>query len=185
MRIFITGAQGVGKSTLVRELHKALPDLSVFDSVSKDFMRVKQDQFDPEFQLRISLKCLDIYVNERDFISSRSYFDSLAYPQLNESMDDNARDTILSMVKLYEPLVFQEDCVYIYLPIEFELSSDGNALRDTDRAYQERVDNTIRDLIDGSHHKDRIYGISGDVDSRVKQVLNIINYMKELSRICR
>lgn len=185
MRIFITGAQGVGKSTLVRELHKALPDLSVFDSVSKDFMRVKQDQFDPEFQLRISLKCLDIYVNERDFISSRSYFDSLAYPQLNKSMEDNARDTILNMVKLYEPLVFQDDCIYIYLPIEFELSGDGNALRDTDREYQERVDNTIRDLIDCSHHKDRIYGIGGDVDSRVKQVLNIMKYRKELSNICR
>lgn len=183
MRIFITGAQGVGKSTLVRELHKALPDLSVFDSVSKDFMRTKQDQFDPEFQLRISLKCLDIYVNERNFISSRSYFDSLAYPQLNEVMDDNARDTILNMVKLYEPLVFQEDCLYIYLPIEFELSSDGNALRDTDRVYQKQVDYTIRDLIYNSHHKDRIYSISGDVESRAKQVLNIVKYRSKLCKL--
>lgn len=185
MRIFFTGAQGTGKSTLVRALHDKLPELTMHDSMSKHFMTSKQEQFESDFQLRLSLWCLNMYVNERDFICSRSYFDSLAYPEHSGSLDSESTNRVLDMVRLYEPLVFQEDCIYFYVPIEFELSDDGNPLRDTNKEYQEVIDRSIRAHIDASSHKDRIYGISGDVDSRVKQVLNIINYRKELSNICR
>ena len=103
MRIFITGAQGTGKSTLVKRLEEELPSLHTHDSMSREFMDFKDEQFGEDFQYKISLYCLDMYVNDHDFISSRSYFDSIAYPTMNEKYND-----IVSMVRPYKKYIFQD-----------------------------------------------------------------------------
>ena len=174
MRIFFTGAQGTGKSTLVKELAKRHPELTVHDSMSKKFMDGDKDkQLTSEFQKRISLYCLNLYVNERNFISSRSYFDSIAYPTYHINHDkDNT--IILDMVRIYEKLMFEDDCIYFYLPIEFEISEGNNLLRITDPNYQREIDKIIRDEIEyiNQHYPGKVITLHGSVEERLKEIEN-------------
>lgn len=177
MRIFFTGSQGTGKSTLVNLLE--IKDHKKFDSISSLFMKDSTIQtkygskewFD--FQRKISLKCLDIYVNERDFICSRSYFDSIAYPQ-------RAGDRkLVSMTRYYEDLLFDKDTYYFYLPIEFEISKEGNELRSTDREYQRQIDSIIEREFQNLSLKyggvcDNFYTLTGSIEERLSKVYEIL-----------
>ena len=174
MRIFFTGAQGTGKSTLVKELAKRHPELTVHDSMSKIFMKGdKNNQLTSDFQKRISLYCLNLYVNDRDFISSRSYFDSIAYPtyHVNQNIDNQ---TILDMVRLYEDLMFEDDCIYFYLPIEFEISEGNNLLRITDKEYQQSIDRIIKNEIEyiNTIHPGKVITLHGSVEERLREIEN-------------
>ena len=174
MRIFFTGAQGTGKSTLVKELAKRHPELTVHDSMSKIFMKGdKNNQLTPDFQKRISLYCLNLYVNDRDFISSRSYFDSIAYPTyyVHQNIDNQI---ILDMVRLYEDLMFEDDCIYFYLPIEFEISEGNNLLRITDKEYQRGIDEIIKDEIEyiNTVYPGKVITLHGSVEERLREIEN-------------
>ena len=171
MRIFITGAQGTGKSTLVKRLEEELPSLHTHDSMSREFMDYKDEQFGEDFQYKISLYCLDMYVNDHDFISSRSYFDSIAYPSMNEKYNG-----IVDMVRLYKKYLFQDDCIYFYLPIEFNISSDGNDLRCVDKEYQRKIDNLIRLEIASlsKEEQEKVITLHGSVEERMDQIMKAL-----------
>lgn len=172
MRIFFTGAQGTGKSTLVYELHRMYPQLKMYDSMSRKFMEGKKDvQFTEDFQKKISLYCLDFYVNDRDFICSRSYFDSIAYPMHGNDID------IVNMVRLYQKYMFEDDCLYFYLPIEFQLSNGGNNLRVTDEKYQHEIDQILRAEIERVNY-DKLFTLTGSIEERTKDMQRIVeSYM--------
>lgn len=173
MRIFLTGAQGTGKSTIVNNIFSEY-GLRRFDSMSRDFMKKKDDQFTDYFQKRISLYCLNLYVNEDNFICSRSFFDSIAYP--THSGDDD----IVDMVRLYEDMLFEDDCIYFYTPIEFEISSGGNNLRVTDEGYQHRIDEIIRREIETQKEIGRLkegenfFILTGSIDERLNKVREVL-----------
>lgn len=170
MRIFLTGAQGTGKSTLVKQLAELLPNHELHDSMSREFMKGdKNVQFTSEFQKQISLYCLNLYVNKRDIICSRSYFDSIAYPK-----HANEYPEIINMVENYRDLMFQDDCYYFYLPIEFEISDGGNDLRVTDKQYQKEIDQIIQEEIKkiGS---DRVFTITGSIGERINKIIKILH----------
>lgn len=146
MRIFLCGAQGVGKSTLVMSIPKRF-FLERKDSFSKKFLtkdssaqRSESENFE-EFQDKILLHCLAEYVSGSNFIASRSIIDSLAYLEVNKA---KKRKTLVSMIENYQKYLLTENDIYVYLPIEFELTKDGNEVRDTDKEYQVKVDESIR-----------------------------------------
>jgi GTPase SAR1 family protein len=146
MRVFLCGAQGTGKSTLVMSLpHRFF--LEKKDSFSKKFLtkdssaqRSTSDNFE-EFQDKILLHCLAEYVGGTNFIASRSIIDSLAYLEVNKA---KKRKVLTAMIENYKKYLLTENDIYIYLPIEFELTKDGNSVRDTDIEYQQKVDESIR-----------------------------------------
>lgn len=181
MRVFLTGAQGTGKSTIVNKISEEY-DIHRFDSMSRNFMKKKDDQFTNYFQKRISLYCLNLYVNENDFICSRSFFDSIAYPA--HSKDDK----IVEMVRLYEDMLFEDDCIYFYIPIEFEISNGGNNLRAIDKDYQHEIDEEIRREIEHQreigHLKqdENFFILTGNIDERLNKVRDILN-KKGLQRL--
>lgn len=174
MRVFFTGAQGTGKSTLVRKVNSEFVTLKMFDSMSRVFMRKKEDQKTDDFQKQISLYCLNLYVNEDDFVSSRSYFDSIAYPQYG------GYKNILDMVSIYEDMLFEDDCIYFYAPIEFKISSGGNELRLTDEKYQEDIDLLIRKEIEIQKEKghlvegENFFVLTGDVEQRMSIIREVL-----------
>lgn len=145
MRIFLNGAQGTGKSTLVG----CIPNrffLEKKDSFSKKFLtkdssiqRSESEKFD-EFQDKILLHCLAEYVGGSNFISSRSIIDSFAYLEVNKA---RKRGVLGDMLTNYQDYLLTKDDIYVYLPIEFEISKDGNSTRDIDAEYQKKVDESI------------------------------------------
>lgn len=180
MRIFLCGAQGTGKSTLVT----SLPDsfgLEKKDSFSREFLKkdpsiqTRASENYNEFQDKILLHCLTQYVNDDNFISSRSVIDSFAYIKANESENEVMLRNILNH---YVDYVTTENDIYIYLPIEFELSDGNNSNRDLDIEYQKRVDESMRDYFERFKRMNRranYYILTGDVETRLEKLKEIIN----------
>jgi tRNA uridine 5-carbamoylmethylation protein Kti12 len=176
MRIFLSGAQGVGKSSVVREVAKMeqFKKYEVLDNISSRFMSNKHVQHAytegyEDFQSRISLYCLYKYAFSRDLISSRSYFDSLAYPQYSRQL------AIVRSVRTYRKLMFEEDCLYFYVPVEFPINANGNPLRSVSPAYQRKIDTLIRKEVAWERKQGKIiHDIRGSVEERVAKVQAVI-----------
>lgn len=183
MKIFLCGAQGTGKSTLVTSL-PADYGLEIKDSFSKRFLDKNPDiqnssnvNYD-EFQDKILLYCLNQYVNDKDFISSRSIIDSFAY--LN-ACDSKNKIQLSNILNHYREYVLGEDDIYIYLPIEFPISKGNNENRNTDFEYQLRVDEQMQTYFKKlQKHATgaQFYTITGSRESRLEQLIKIITDKK-------
>lgn len=180
MRIFLTGAQGVGKSTLVTSLPPEF-NLEIKDSFSRKFLEKNPDiqnstnvEYD-EFQDKILLYCLNQYVNDKNFISSRSIIDSYAYLTVCGAKEEVMLKNILGHFVDY---LTTEDCIYIYIPIEFSISDGNNDLRNTDSQYQRNVDEQMQKFFNKlkRHSKGaQFHIIKGDKETRLDQLKDIIN----------
>lgn len=184
MRVFLAGAQGTGKSTLVMGLPDSM-GLQKRDSFSKKFLekdpsiQTSESERFNEFQDRILLYCLNEYVNNQDFIASRSIIDSFAYLKANDAENKIPLSNILNH---YRDYLLNEGDIYIYLPIEFEISKGGNKNRDIDIEYQKEVDKHIKSYFERLKkvNKDsKFYTLTGSVDSRLEQLKRIINETRE------
>jgi len=184
MRIFFCGAQGTGKSTLVNELKFILPEYETMDSPSRLFIKEGekrvQRSFESkeymDFQKKIILHCLNYYVLRKNFYSSRSIIDSYAYINYALKHSKNSSVTIflhsmLSVLDTYLDFCFEEDTVYFYLPIEFEIG-ENNSLRDTDSTYQKEIDELIKSTIKYVEFKFncKIHTLTGKVQERVERI---------------
>ena len=184
MRVFLCGAQGVGKSTLVTSLPSEF-GLEIKDSFSRKFLEKNPDiqnstnvDFN-EFQDKILLYCLDQYVNDKDFISSRSIIDSYAYLSVCKPEEDVMLKNILGH---YMDYVTTEDCIYIYIPIEFQISGGNNDLRNTDSEYQRNIDQQMQKFFNKlkRHSKGADFHIiTGDRETRLEKLKTIIKEKKE------
>ena len=184
MKIFLCGAQGTGKSTLVTSLPLEF-GLEIKDSFSKAFLEKNPDiqnssniNYD-DFQDKILLYCLSQYVNDKNFISSRSIIDSFAYLAACESKNGIILNNILNH---YRDYVLTADDIYIYLPIEFPISKGNNEMRNTDNEYQLRVDEQIQKYFKKLRKMEsgaQFYTLSGSRESRLEQLIEIINKKRE------
>lgn len=181
MRIFLTGSQGTGKSTLNDALLINYTNLDKVDSISRLFIKDKGRDIqivgkkgNDEFQRKILLYALNIYVNREDFISSRSHLDTLAYIKGSEYELD-----LVDMINIYRDDLFNKDSYYVYLPIEFEISSKGNDIRPVDKIYQSEIDKRIYiEFINAkklSRYPDNFIEVRGTVEERVETITNLIN----------
>lgn len=184
MRVFLAGAQGTGKSTLVMGLPDSM-GLKKRDSFSKKFLerdpsiQTSESQKYNEFQDKILLYCLNEYVNNQEFIASRSIIDSFAYLKANEA---DSRIPLTNVVNHYRDYLLLEDDIYIYLPIEFAISKGGNKNRQVDLDYQMEVDKHIRDYFQRLQQvdsKSRFYTLRGSINSRLEALKEIINETRE------
>ena len=185
MRIFLTGAQGTGKSTLVKELLPFMFLLEKKDSFSKEFLdddssiqRSSSEKYN-EFQDKILLYCLSEYTNSNNFIASRSIIDSFAYLTVNEA---EKRVFLKNMLYHYAEYLFREDDIYVYLPIEFRVSEDNNRNRDTDREYQSRIDTSIKayfNTFKKTYPKATFLVLTGTVKERLEVLESTINKVRE------
>lgn len=184
MRVFICGAQGVGKSTLITSLPEDI-GLQIKDSYSKHFLEDNPDiqtsdnKGFNEFQDKIMLFCLSQYVNENNFISSRSIIDSFAYIRANNSEN---KIMLFNILNHYRDYLTGEDDIYIYLPIEFDISLDNNKYRNIDPDYQMLVDEEmIRyfEKLKALGNRDNFYILKGDREARLEQLINIIKSRKK------
>lgn len=185
--IFLTGAHGTGKSTLVRALKERLPRMNVVADMSKAFLTEEtkgvQSAYETkeflDFQKKIFLWCAKEYVFAANTIFSRSLVDSVAY--VSHALDHIPRAdldtptyekradlfTILKAADMYFP--YTEQDLYVYTPIEFELTEDGNTLRPLDAEFQAAIDARIQSFL-------RVREVSyvlatGSIEERVEKVL--------------
>jgi predicted ATPase len=156
LRLALTGAHGVGETTLINAL---TPRLSAFGLVTacREAPRLIADQVDdPMFfrrennrLSRQALIFLEHVMEERRaatrgdvVLSDRTLVDHLAYTQV---LFPDSVDT--SEVRTYRRLAFESlayyDAIFL-LPIEFAPLDDG--VREADLAFQRHIDDMITDL---------------------------------------
>ena len=179
MKIFLCGAQGVGKSTLVADLPSRYK-LEKKDSFSKKFLAENpliqtsaNSKYD-EFQDKILLYCLSQYINDKNFISSRSIIDSFAYISANDS---EKKIPLMNILNHYREYLLTEDDIYIYLPVEFPISLDNNENRNIDIEYQQKVDEQMQRYFNnlrGLNTPSQFYILTGGSESRLKSLIKII-----------
>jgi len=186
MKIFLSGAQGTGKSSIIKHIsvNGLLPELKKYDSYSKLFLKTRNEQLVEHenylnFQNRIFLFCSNVYVNESNFISSRGFADSFAYltSSLKEVKDKEIKNNLkvlLNNVSTFTKLLNSEEKVYyFYTPIEFPLNVENNKLRLNSETHQFEIDYYIRKFF--KENNITYVTLKGTVGERVALVLKTVN----------
>ena len=177
MRILLSGAQGVGKSTLNKALLEVLPDYISLDSISAKFAKSKEDFKDPIklrlFQTKVSLYCFFKYLELDNYISSRSLADAYAYSKYEYLKTSDSRYRIIMDLSLDLVKDLNDNSTHIFIPKMFDLEASN--IRSGNVEFQDIIDKLILEFHEISGIK--YYTIkSSTPDERVNEVLSIINH---------
>lgn len=173
MRIAITGAPGVGKTTLAQELSKILklPLISEQARIVAKLLGIKHTDelyqnknLAREFQTAILISQLGMEeVFPDGFVSDRATLDCLAYWQVYGLEEGTANE------------IYRQRCLsqsydyYIYVPMEEEVVLKDDGFRNTDQMLAAEVDNTIKKLF--QQISSPIIMVLGSVEERISVVL--------------
>jgi len=152
LRVSISGAHSVGKSTLAKHLinhYSSQYKVVEIREVARQLIQsgFKMSQHITEYGI---INYINRYLKlERNLIgdiliSDRSLIDLLAYIKANKAK--KIRNEFISLVEEAVYLESKQYDLYIYIPIEIPFEEDG--IRPSDLYYRELVDNKIRELLD-------------------------------------
>jgi len=169
----MTGASGVGKSTLMKHIHVLYQDIVVQEISARPFLP-KNDSYDKtltdELQTIISqnqfMSILDGILRDHFHVFSRSPIDSLAYQKvLNKAryMDSTLyRGIEITRLHIH----------YLYIPIEFEMKDVNDIIRGTNKDVQKKTDTEIVKLLKETEVE--YTTITGTVQERFTQLTQIL-----------
>jgi len=166
MKIWISGAFSVGKSTLIQEIKK-YTDIEVFDETAREILEEIGKR--PEDMTKEELNKLQELIVERQtnkeqihsFITDTTLIEVLAY-----SKDLEVYNKIEKQIKEhYKKQIYD---VLFYIPIEFEIEDDW--LRHTNKEFQSIIDKRIRDNILKYRPAKEIIKITGTIEERIKEI---------------
>lgn len=187
-RLFtFTGAQGVGKTTILNEIIKEYKDMEIITNVVRrlhndDQIRINKKGNGKTQQLIYdTLKKEYIqYLYNSDFntncISDRSLVDVVAYTKYLYERGKASKNSYEEQLKdLKEWAIYHKHgCKHIYIPIEFPAVEDG--IRDVDEEYRIEIDNNIKWLLQECEID--YYILEGTIEERTEMMKNIIEFNK-------
>lgn len=167
MKIAITGAMGVGKTTLAKDLAEKL-GLEILPEVARiaaeeGYKLDKDVSIDAEMFMISKQQKLEM--DSDSWIADRCFIDLLAYISILFPMN------ILLQFDVSDLL---EDAKYdwvLYIPPEFDIEDDG--VRSTDKDFQKTVDEKIKEFLPEGYVE-----VTGSKEDRVNQVLKLIKNEK-------
>ncbi|EBF5808896.1 hypothetical protein FI575_08640 [Campylobacter coli] len=180
MRLFLTGAHGTGKTTILNDLKKLnlFKEYKFIDSITSDIVKEKSDFSNhdklKEIQTKIFARSYDAFT-EPKIVSSRSMLDVCSYSlSTYKKTNDNHFKIIADLIESSFD-VFKDD-IFIYVPIMFNLES--KKLRSSDIDFQKEIDSNIKNLLKKSKYN--FYEIQS-LNNRTQEILDYIDYEKLLS----
>lgn len=178
-KIVITGTHGVGKTTLVEKLATSLRTklkVGVIPETARALVAQGIPMNDEVSEFGIACYIVTYLKAQRELptdldlaISDRSLFDLFVY--ITDKRPEKVR---YEFVQLVEELVFEEMKnveLFVYIPIEFEMESDG--VRPFDLDYQKRIDSKVKTQLETFGA--RTITSSGDLDNRVREIEKYLN----------
>lgn len=189
MRYILTGAQGTGKSTL---LHHFEDRMNIVTEVVRNLAKTDgiavNEEGNTDGQSKIFNTYYDILSNtSAPYISDRGLTDVISYTVYNMqrlisegkiSQEDSQKfieDQINRFIEFSEN---NEDIVYFYVPIEFDVVNDG--FRSTNEEFRQEVDKNISELfeyMEGLHMGLTVFTLKGTVEERLETMEEIMkNY---------
>lgn len=166
-RIVLTGAQGVGKTTLMNELTKdgtrAISHIrKTAEENGLDTSNATADGQKLYFKtLKKELSSKRNYVSDRGLTCVAAYtFDKVLMGEIDKKVADKQ---YMDFVKFVND---NPDVLLVYVPIEFEVEDDG--VRSIDKTHQEKIDFLIKNILDTSGVK--YTAVTGTVEERLAQI---------------
>lgn len=181
--ITITGAHGVGKTSLIEELTTEAADREDVSVIREPAREIAKRGF--YVNDKISLDGVFEYlgyclaevrqVQTKLVLTDRSILDLYAYTR-----DQFPHRFSYSLEKLIVEQIHAEKHrtrLYVYLPIEFPMEQDE--LRPADLEYQAYIDGVIRELLD--HFGMPTLEVRGSIEERTSKVLDAISRLPAMA----
>lgn len=176
MRIAVSGAHGVGKTTFCNDLADALKNKGFSVEIKTDVARSLREEGVPinrgteesQYPLFLERHLANLLDNgDSDFVVyDRTMLDTIAYATANGNLGDQ---WLSFLRKAATPLLHSID-TYFYIPIEFEIENDG--VRATEREYQTEVDKALTEIL--KECRPNFITLTGGRDERVAEALRSI-----------
>ena len=178
-RIIFTGAQGTGKTTVLKELEsngiKTITE--VVRNLNTKGVKINKDG-DEKGQNKIFKTYKDLLgeFTPEGYVSDRGLLDVMAYTKY---LVDHGKVPATCLAKQEKQFVKfraeNPDIAYCYFPIEFDIVADE--VRDPDKEFQAEIDNNIKELM----AKFGIVPITikGTVEERVTKVKRVMRWILE------
>ncbi len=174
MKIVIIGAQGVGKTTLAKQINKHYPDFKILPEAARLAKEAgyKLDQTATvETEHWLIAKQIELESGENKWVADRSCIDLLAYIHhlFSEelSLIEFATETLVPRFSKYD--------LVLYLPSgEFDIEDDG--VRSTDIKFQQAIDKRIRHVLE--KHQIPFFRIVGSPEERLAKVKSLFAFTK-------
>lgn len=175
MRIGISGAQSVGKTTLINALRS--------ESVFKDYKicvevtrRVKSYGFainesgnDITQRLIMQEHIVNLFMYD-NMITDRTALDGLVYSKYLRQNSKIDQKTLDFVYRVYEKCMPHYDLIF-YIEPEFDIENDG--VRSTDMEFRDEISKGFDSVIHS--HGIPILKLTGSVRERTQQVINAFN----------
>jgi predicted ATPase len=172
-KIFVTGAQGTGKTTLVTNLFHAgtasqtLLDHHLIPSYARMLSKLGygiNEQSDERTQIALAACYYAAFVQNADLISDRSMVDVMAYTILLNKVSATTLDVVEAMLL---EAVKLESSIYLFIPIEFPIKREDG--RSSDEKFRKRVNDCILSVYES--YKIPYFIITGSEQERVKSAI--------------
>ncbi len=166
---YLVGTHGTGKSTLLENLRKEMPNLFTTDGFSRPIKTVKNKfNFSTDLeQALINELTKWSWLNNKDnpnFISTRSIIDAIVYSEVFNFECSELRQCFEEN--------YSKEQKYFYIPIEFKIVDDG--IRFQDSLLQQEIDKKI--LVFLNEYNIPYTLIKGSVK---KRTVDMIKYLKK------
>jgi len=170
MKIAITGAQGVGKTTLAKQINKHYPDFKILPEaarLAKEAGYNLDQTATTETEHWLIAKQVELEKEEGKWVADRCGIDLLAYIHHLFSEESSL---IEFATKTLAPRFSEYDLV-LYLPSgQFAIEDDG--VRTTDVKFQQAIDKRVRDILE--KHKIPFIKIVGSPEERLAKVKDLM-----------
>lgn len=172
--IAVSGSMGVGKSTLVGLLQKAIPGSTVVHSPARGLIkqghpsddRMNFDDYAPFFTAHLEKMTS---VQGSFLIFERTLLDTLAYAEANK----NLKEPWLTTMRALASRCAQDFDHYVYLPVEEEVPLKEDGVRNADPKYQRAIDEALRNVLN-QHVKQKVIVAKGTPKERLQTVLEAV-----------
>lgn len=146
-RIIFTGAHGTGKTTILNEFKNKGKNVitEVVRNLAKDGVKINE-MGDEKGQKKIFSTYEKLLSEQTEYISDRGLIDVLAYSMhLNKKglVSDKLVKSQFNALKKF--VKNNQDIIYCYFPIEFDVVDDG--VRSLDEDYRKEIDDNIKEIL--------------------------------------
>ena len=176
MRIALSGAQGTGKTTLIKELKTLLPNYTVYDEVVRNLIKRTgifiNREADDYSQITITNEQVrlasETYFKKENALFDRCIIDSHSFTEYDYKNGTVSKKTYNYSQQMFLMVFkyFPYDLV-IYIPPKIKLIEDG--VRDTEVAYRDEINKIMRRQISRKGVASHVLtGVS--LEDRIKEV---------------
>lgn len=174
MRIGITGAHSVGKTTLLNALRSEpfFKDFAICNEVTREVKEMGfniNENGNDQTQLMIMQKhIVNIFMND-NMVTDRIALDCLVYSTYLNMKGKISSQALIKIKHMYERIMPHYDYIF-YIRPEFDIVDDG--VRSIDVSFRDGVADLFEGYISESNLK--VHVLSGSVRSRVDELMKII-----------